>query len=65
MTKFKRGDKVRVRLDTSSPYRGRIGIVDAEPTQDSYDLSYTLKFESQGFTRTYLFPERDLESVVD
>jgi hypothetical protein len=64
MPKFKKGDKVRIRLDTSSPYRGRIGIVDEEPAQDSYGFWYTLKFESGGFTRSYRFVERDIESTV-
>jgi hypothetical protein len=64
MPKFKKGDRVRVRLDTSSPYRGRIEIVDEEPTQDSNGFWYILKFESGGFTRSYRFLERHVESTV-
>jgi ribosomal protein L19 len=63
MPKFKKGDKVKVRVDTTSPYRGRIGIVDREPIQGSAGFSYTVKFESAGFTRSYLFSEHDLEAV--
>jgi ribosomal protein L21E len=63
MPKFKKGDKVRVRLDTSSPYRGRIGTVDEEPAKDSYGFWYMVKFESEGFRRSYRFLERDLEAV--
>ena len=63
MPKFKKGDKVKVRVDTTSPYRGRIGIVDREPIKVSTGFSYTVKFESTGFTRSYLFAEHDLEAV--
>ena len=49
MPKFKKGDKVKVRLDTSSPYRGRTGIVDEAPIEDSYGFWYMVKFESKGF----------------
>jgi hypothetical protein len=63
MPKFKKGDKVRVRTDTSSPYRGRIGTVDEELIGDSLGSWYMVKFESQGFTRNYRFVERDLEST--
>ncbi len=61
MPVFKKGDKVKVRFDTASPYRGRAGFVDEEPVQDSYGFSYMVKFESNGFTRVYRFLERDLE----
>jgi len=38
MPKFKKGDKVKVRVDTTSPYRGRIGIVDREPIKARLDF---------------------------
>ena len=63
MPKFKKGDKVRVRIDTASPYRGSIGIVDEESIKDSYGFWYTVKFESRGFTRNYRFVEHDLEAI--
>ena len=59
MPKYKKGDKVRVRADVVSPYRGRIGTVNEEPTKDAY--WYMLKFESKGFARTHFFTEQDLE----
>ncbi len=65
MTKFTKGDKVRVRTDTTSPYRGRIGIIDEEPIKDSYGFWYMVKFESKGFIRSYLFVELDLEAISD
>ncbi len=63
MPKLKKGDKVRVRLDTTSPYRGRIGIIDEEHAKDSYGFWYTVKFETTGFTRSYRFAEQDLEQI--
>ena len=63
MPKFQKGDKVRVRLDTASVYRGRIGTIDEEPKQDSFGFWYMVRFESRGFTGAYSFPEKDLESA--
>ncbi len=63
MPKFKKGDKVRVRLDTITPYRGRTGIVDSEVAKDSYGFSYMVKFESKGLTSIIRFTENDLEGV--
>jgi transcription antitermination factor NusG len=62
MSEFEKGDKVRVRLDTASPYRGRIGIVDKE-TEDSSRFWYVVKFESKGFSRSYSVAEIDLEKI--
>ena len=63
MPKFKKGDKVRVRMDTTSPFRGRIGTIDEEPNEKAF--YYMVKFESAGFTRAYFFAEQDLESIYD
>ena len=65
MTMYKKGDKVRIRLDTVSPYRGRIGVIDEEPSEDSWGFWYMVKFESKGFIRHYRFLEQDLSSVED
>jgi hypothetical protein len=61
MPKFKQGSKVGVRLDTSSPYRGRTGIVGKEPIKDSSGYWYMVQFVSKGFSRVYRFVEQDLE----
>jgi len=61
MAQFKKGDNVKVRLDTSSPYRGRAGVIAGTPTKDSFGFEYAVKFESQGFIRNYRFLEQDLE----
>jgi hypothetical protein len=63
MPKFKKGDKVRVRTDTASPFRGRIGTIDEEAKEDSFGFWYIVKFESMGFIRAFSFAERDLESI--
>jgi hypothetical protein len=63
MPKFKKGDKVKVRLDTASPYRGRIGIIDEELIGDPNKCWYMVKFESKGFIRSYRFVEQDLEGT--
>jgi hypothetical protein len=65
MPKFKKGDKVKVRLDNSSPYRGRSGSVSEEPRQDSFGFWYVVKFESGGFSRVYRFIESDLEAAPE
>jgi hypothetical protein len=61
--KFKKGDKVRVRFDTPSVYRGRVGTIDEEPKRDSSGFWYMMRFESRGFTGAYSFGEQDLEPV--
>jgi hypothetical protein len=63
MAKFKQGDWVKVRLDNSSPYRGRSGQVSEEPLLDSFGYRYVVKFESGGFSRVYRFLEADLEAA--
>ena len=65
MPEFKKGDNVKIRLDTTSPYRGRKGIINEEPTQDSYGYWYMVKFESKGFSPSYRFNEHDLEAIVN
>jgi hypothetical protein len=58
---FKKGDKVKVNLDNSSPYRGRAGVISELLAADSYGSWYMLKFESKGFSRSYRFNEKDLQ----
>lgn len=58
MARFKKGDKVRVRMDVTSLYRGRVGTIDQEPPKEAY--WYMVRFESNG-ERTFFFTDRDLE----
>ena len=67
MAKFKKGDKVRIRVDTFNPFRGRIGIVDNEPhdNEPATVVGYMVKFESKGNISTCLFDEQVLEVISD
>ena len=65
MPKFKRGDKVRIRPDCASPYRGRMGAVEEEPSKDSSGFWYMVKFELKGLRVVNRFFEEDLEVVND
>jgi len=63
MQKFNKGDAIKIRLDTTSPYRGRNGIINENPINDSYGFWYMVKFESTGFIRNIRFKEHDLEAI--
>jgi hypothetical protein len=65
MPNFKKGDKVRVRSDSASPYRGRIGVVNEELPQDSFGFCYMVTFESKGLHAVARLGEQHLEKVND
>jgi len=62
MQQLEKGDKVRVRLDTDSPFRGRTGIV-ADETKNISGFWYVVKFESKGSALSYTFFEKELEKI--
>jgi hypothetical protein len=62
MAAFKKGDTIRIRLDTQSAYRGRIGTVDREPVTEAGIVWYKIKFTYSGSPITSRFQEKDLES---
>ncbi len=64
MRKFKKGDKVKVRLDNPSPYRGRIGVVQQELPQDSQGYWYMVEFQSAWSRAVNRFAEKDLEPAT-
>lgn len=64
MQKFKKGDAVKIRLDTTSPYRGRNGIINENPINDSFGNWYMVKFESNGFKPVQRFVEQDLAEMT-
>jgi hypothetical protein len=64
MAKFEKGQTVKVRTDTTSPYRGRIGVVAREPVKKGFDFLYIVKFEGRGFSPVVEFIEKDLEAVI-
>ena len=63
MAKFKIGVKVRVRLDSPSPYRGRTGVVHEELPGDLSGFRYMVKFELRDLSAVSRFAEKDLEAV--
>ncbi len=63
MPAFKKGDRVKVRLDANSTYRGRVGVVNEAPASDSFGFWYMVKFESKGFSPVTRIAEKDLEAV--
>jgi hypothetical protein len=65
MAKFEIGDRVRVRTDTNSQFRGRIGIVEKIPNRYAKVPDYTLRIEGLGFTPSCQISEQDLEAVSE
>ncbi len=59
MSKFKVGEKVKVRLVASLPTSGLIGIVEEEP--EKVASLYKVQIKSHGFALHYFFFENDLE----
>ena len=64
MTKFKIGDRVRIRPDTNSQFRSRIGVIENEPDAYGNQKGYIVKIEGQGFTPKCQILEEDLEAVT-
>ena len=65
LPKFKKGSKVRISVNSPSPYRGRAGIVDKEPVSDVFRFWYMVKIESKGLMTVRRFAEEELERLVD
>ncbi len=61
MAKFKKGDKVKVSLDSNLPTKGRIGIIDEDFREGS--LYYRVRLEPRELKKAYFFLEKDLELV--
>jgi hypothetical protein len=64
MAKFKKGDKVKIRPDANSQFRGRIAIIQKEPDRYSNAYGYVVKIDAQGFAPTCQISENDLEAVT-
>lgn len=71
MPRFKKGDRVRVRLASHSPYRGQMGVVDDNPSSysppsgSSSGFWYMVRFEWKGLHPAVRFMEEDLETIAD
>jgi transcription antitermination factor NusG len=63
MPKFEKGDKVRVRSDSTSPYKGCTGVVEGVIKEESGFL-YIVQFGRSGdLALTDNFMEEDLQTV--
>jgi hypothetical protein len=71
MAKFNKGDKVRVRLESHSPYRGRVGVVDenpstySSPSKRASGFWYMVRFEWKGLHPSARFMEEELDNAGD
>ncbi len=63
--KFKKGSKVRVSFNSTSPYRDHTGVVDEEPLKDTFRFWYMVKFESKGLATVSRFAEDELKEVSE
>jgi curved DNA-binding protein CbpA len=61
--KFKTGNKVKISVNSPSPYRGRSGIVDREPVHDAFRFWYIVRIESKVLTTARRFAEEELEGL--
>jgi len=61
--KFRRGSKVRISVNSPSPYRGCIGVVDREPIEDIFRFWYMVRIKSKDFTTVGRFAEEELEEA--
>ena len=65
MAQFKKGDRVRIRPDTSSQFRGHNGTVTEEPISASGILGYIVEIDYRGLKLSYQFSEKELEVTPD
>jgi len=64
VSKFKVGNKVIINSHSPSPYRGRTGLVDAEPFKDTFRYWYMVRFDSNSFSMVNRFAEEELSAVI-
>ena len=65
VSKFNKGSKVKISVNSPSPYRGQTGFVDKEPTKDAFRFWYMVRIESKGLTTVGRFAEEELERPND
>ncbi len=63
LSKFKTGDKVKVNINSNTPYRDHTGVVDKEPYKDNFRFWYTVRFDTKGSSTTSRFAEEELSEV--
>jgi hypothetical protein len=68
--KFEKGDQVKVRAESHSPYRGYVGVVDAQaskylaPPKRASGFWYMVRFEWKGLRPAARFMEEELEAAT-
>lgn len=65
VSKFKKGSKVKISINSPSPHRGQTGSVDKEPTKDAFRFWYTVRIESKSLATVGRFAEEELERLND
>jgi len=65
VTKFRKGSKVKISVNSYSQYRGYTGFVDQEPVKDAFRFWYMVRIESKGLTAVRRFAEEELEEQGD
>jgi ribosomal protein L21E len=63
MSNFQIGDKVKIRPDADSQFRGRTGTIVNLPNLYSKIPGYKVKIETTGFSSTCQILEKDLEAL--
>jgi len=61
--RFAKGCKVKISLNSPSPYRGCTGVVDKEPVADAFRFWYVVKITSSGLATVRRFAEEELEEM--
>jgi len=63
--KFKKGSKVKISVNSPSPYKGHTGFVDKEPVKDAFRFWYMVRIESKGLMTVTRLAEEELEGLHD
>lgn len=63
MFNYKKGDKVKVRLESISSARGKKGVIEAGP-KNAHGF-YKVKIDSENMTLYYILFENELDPVED
>lgn len=61
---FGKGVAVKVNSHSKTPYRDHVGVVDSEPTRDSFRFWYMVRFDTGRVSAVSRFAEEEL-TVVD
>jgi molecular chaperone DnaJ len=63
--KFKKGSKVKISVNSPSPYRGYTGVVGKEPVNDAFRFWYMVSIESKSLATVRRFAEEELDGPND